>query len=77
MLHLREGVELQPANSCKAHTLMLSKMLPSFGCTQQKQVEKTKVLTSGRQAAVATFPVAPKTIVIAYNPVTLVLGHGL
>lgn len=53
-------------------------MLPSFGCTQQKQVEKTKIFSSERQAVVATSAVvAPKTTVIGYNPVILVLGHGL
>lgn len=53
-------------------------MLPSFGCTKQKQVEKTKILSSERQAAVATSTVvAPKTVVAGCNPVIPVLGHGL
>jgi len=73
-----ERVELQPVNTCKAHTPMLSKMLPSFGCNQQKQVEKSEILSSERQAAVAASAVvAPKTVVTHCNPVILVLGHRL
>lgn len=58
--------------------MMPNKMLPSFGCTHQKQVEKTKIFSSERQAAVASSAiVAPQTAVTSNNPVILVLSNRL